>query len=175
MRKLSTAFIAFLFVAAIYSTATADSTVPSGPSARAGVSSDYNPIVTHMEVREYKGWKNSERYDFSYIDGFQEIYNPGEQIIFSVEGKSDKLYVEKSSGFDVTATIFDLSRNIGKRAEVKYDPSRRTWKVKLIAPKESGKEYKIVLNLFCKKNDSQCATTYGFGTQIDKSLPLQVR
>lgn len=171
MGKLSIAFLAILFTAAIYTPATADSMPPGVISA----SPDFNPIVTHMDVREYKGWKTLERYNFSYIDGFYDIYNPEESIYISVQGKSDKLEVDEANGFSVFATMMDLSKNTGKRAKVKYDANKHTWKIILTAPKDNTGEYKIVVNLFCKKNDSPCAETYGFGTQIDKTLPLQVR
>lgn len=161
-------------VLVIANAATASDSPPATP-AFSGGDQDYQPVVTHMTVGNLNTWKTSEHYDFLYVDGFLGIYNPGEQVEFSVEGKSDKLTVEKTNGFDVAATIIDLSENMGTRLDVRYNNDRRTWQFKFAAPNDSGKEYKIVLNLFCRKPDSQCATSYGFGTQVDKVLTLQVR
>jgi hypothetical protein len=172
MKKI---FFTLLFVAAVYSSAIADSAPAVGPSATMGVSSDYSPVVTHAFVREHKGWKTIDRYEYAYVDGYQETYNPEEAIAFSVEGKSDKLTVNETNGFSIFATMFNLTDRIGKRVKVKYDSHRNIWNMKLTAPKDSDKEYKIVINLFCKKYDSPCTETYGFGTQIDKTLPLKVR
>lgn len=135
---------------------------------------DYKPIITFMNVGVYKGWKSSDRFDFSYVDGVQEIYNPEEQILISVEGKSDKLFVEQGNGFDVAATIIDLSRKVGKCADVKYDSNRRVWQIKATAPKDRDREYKILLNLFCKKHQSSCAETYGLGAQVDKIFTFKI-
>mgnify|MGYP001570299123 CR=1 FL=1 len=175
MKKIFAALFAFIVLTATHSPATAGSAVPDNPSAVASANTDYNPVVTHMNVREHKGWKATERYAFSYIIVFHEIYNPEEPIEFTVEGKSDALYVDEANGFSVFATMFDLSRSVGSRATVEYDAGRRIWNIKLTAPKDSGKDYKIVLNLFCRKNNTPCADTYGYGTQIDKTLSLRVR
>lgn len=168
-------FLLLLFVAINYTSAVADSTPSKGPFISAGGLSNYTPVITHSVVLDHKGWKTLDRYEYSYIDGYQETYNPEEAIAFYVEGKSDKLYVDEANGFSVFATMFNLSDKIGKRVKVKYDSHRHSWNVKLTAPKDSDKDYKIVLNLFCKKKDSPCAETYGFDTQVDKTLVLKVR
>lgn len=172
MRKSSVTFFALLFVVVIYTSAIADSTTPEAPAA--DVDKFYTPLVNLRNTCKDKGWKTSDRYDFAKIDGFQETYNAEEQITFYLEGKSGKLDVEEANGFSVFVATYDLSRNVWKSADIEYDHDRRAWQVKLTAPKDITKGYKIVLNLFCKKNDSPCATTYGFGTQVDKILTLQI-
>jgi hypothetical protein len=176
MKKLSVTFMALLLViATFHPPANADSAAPAGPSINVRNNEDYHPVVTPFYVREYKGWKNSERFEFSYVDGFQEIYNPEEPITFSFEGKSDKLYVDDANGFSATAWLFNLLTNQGTRADVIFDSSKRTWQVKIDAPKDNTGKYMVLVNLFCQKRDFPCAEAYGFGTQIDKTLPLKVR
>lgn len=136
---------------------------------------DYEPVVSPRPLGDLTTWKTSERYDFSYVLRFMEIYNPDEQVVFTVEGKSDKFFVDKSSGFDVSAALFDPSRNKFKRLDVKFNEDRRFWEVNLKVPHDGDKEYKILLNLYCKKMDSPCSEAYGFGTQVDKILKLKVR
>jgi hypothetical protein len=178
MRKLPVVFIPLLFVTAFHSLAIADSLAPVGPSASAvRVNTDYHPIVTPFNAPgyEYKGWISSERFGFSYVDGYQEIYSPEEPMVFTVEGKSDKLYVDEANGFSVTASTFNFITNQGTRADVAFDSSKRTWQVTMPAPKDNGGKYIFLLNLYCKKKNSTCAEAYGFGTQVDKTLPLKVR
>ena len=136
---------------------------------------DYEPVVSPLPLGTLTTWKISERYDFSYVLRFMETYNPDEQVVFTVEGKSDKLIVEKSNGFDMSASLFDPSRNKFKRLDVKFNEGRRFWEVNLKVPHDGDKEYKILLNLYCKKMDSPCSEAYGFGTQVDKILKLKVR
>ena len=136
---------------------------------------DYNPIVSLEDDREHGGWRSHERFEISNVSGLREIYDPGEKMDFLVKGQSDRGDVEAINGFDVVVTLFDLTRGVGKRAEVDFDSQKRAWQVWLTAPKESGNEFKMVINLFCKIKDSQCANTHGFGTQVDKSVPLHVR
>lgn len=136
---------------------------------------DYEPVVSHFPLGTLSTWKTSERYDFSYILGLLETYNPDEQVVFSVEGKSDKLFVDKTNGFEVAASMIDPSENKVKRLDIKYNEDRRFWQVKFNVPHVSNKEYRILLNLYCKKMDSPCSEAYGFGTQVDKVLKLKVR
>lgn len=122
------------------------------------------------------GWKSSDRYELSYIDGFQEIYNAQEPIVINVEGKSDKMDVDLANGFYVSAIIYEASRRtMEKQVLGEYDSSRRVWQVKIDAPTDNNKRYELYVALFCSKTNSPCATAYGEGTQVDKVLPLQVR
>jgi hypothetical protein len=61
------------------------------------------------------------------------------------------------------------------QAKVQFDDDRRSWQINLNAPKDISQEYKLVVNLFCKTKESPCAKTYGFETQVDKIIPIQVR
>lgn len=170
--------VVLLFLVAIHSPATADTTLPEPPAAIAAVPAggiDYKPIIIPWDLRNDKVWITSDRYEISKINGVQDVYNVEERIVLFVEGKSGQLEVDEANGFSLVATKFDLSRNVGTREEVNFDAESHSWVVRLLAPKDVTKEYKIKLSLFCKKSESACATTYGFGTQVDKTIPLQLR
>ena len=139
------------------------------------LNTDYRPTVVLRNSVEYSGWKTAERYEILINEGLQNAYYAGEQIIFFVSGKSYSLAVDKLKGFNVIATFFDVSRNVGKRAVVEYDTGKNAWMIKLIAPADITKEYKLVVNLFCEKDNSPCSDMFGFGTQIDKIIPIQIR
>jgi hypothetical protein len=179
MKKLFIVFIALLSLAANYAHCRAASTTSEQQPAT--YSTNLQPIKTIPVIRG-KGWKTSERFEISNIEGFQEACNAEEQIIFHVEGKSEQMNVDEASGFEVAATIYDRTRKaghhadkVGNRAEVEYDPGKRAWQVKLTAPKVSNDNYAIVVSLYCREKDSPCATTYGYGTQINKILQVKVR
>ena len=162
---------------AISATSVAPGTTPpisSAPNASVNDSTRYNPIVTLDDTYRFMGWKTSERYEFADIDGLQESYNAEEPIIFYVSGRSNSLTVDEKNGFNVVATIYELPTNTVNRAKVVYDPDRRAWRAKFSIPRDKAKEYKILLNLFCDKNDGLCANTYGAGTQINKIIPVQI-
>lgn len=173
MRKLSVAFIALLFVAAIYTPAIA--ITPAASPYEADVGAEFNPVVSLMDVHRGTAWKTYDRYEFSTFDGLKDVYQAGEPIVFYVEGKSGLLDVNEGNGFSVIATLIEVSRNHGNRAEVRYDQDIHAWQIRLTAPKDITKEYKLVVNLFCKTNESPCSTTYGFETQVDKIIPIQFR
>ena len=154
---------------------TASSTMNTLSATSGAVNEDYNPIVTLLPPIEHKGWKTTAHYEFSGFDGLQDSYNANEQITFTIAGSSSNLAVEKPNGFNVVVTIFDPSKNVGRRAAVSYDPDKHAWLARLAAPTDSTTEYKLVVNLFCEKKDSPCADTYGLGTQIDKIITLHVR
>jgi len=119
-------------------------------------------------------WRGSERYDFENIDGLQSSYSRGEPIVFDVSGLSDSLAVEPDNGFDVVATIFELPKNIVNRAKITYFPDKRAWQARFSIPLDNTKEHKILVNLACVKRGSLCASTFGFGTQVDKIIPVQL-
>lgn len=175
MGKLFVTFFALLLVTTVFTPAIAESTPTGSPSAGIEAVPDYKPVVSYIAVKEYPGWKNSERFEFSYIDGFLEVYNPEEPIVFTVEGKSDKMYVDETNGFSAFATMFDVTKRVGARAKMEYDSGRHAWTFKINAPKDYNGEYIFVVNLYCKKNNSPCAEVYGYGTQLDKILPFKVR
>lgn len=168
MKKI---FVAMLFVSALYTPATAVNAAPTAPNDHASHIPSTPAIIDHRPL----GWKSSERFEISNIDGFQEAYNSEEPIVLYVEGKSDKMSVEKENGFYVAATLKNLSENFGDIITVEYDTGRRAWLVKFIAPKDNTKQYKISVHLLCGGNDSPCATVYGEGSKIDKILPIKVR
>lgn len=175
MKKI---FITLLLVALMFSAASASSlrpSVPANPVTSADIEKEYIPRVTLKNTRENKSWKNYERYEISKIDEFQGVYNPGDQVVFFVEGRSSRLDVDEANGFKVFATMIEILGNVVSRVEIQYDNERHAWQANLTAPKDKNKEYKIVINLFCKTKDSPCATSYGDGTQVDKILSLQVQ
>ncbi len=173
MKKLSTTFFALLFVAAIYSSANAASTVPM-VDATAQVPPPPLAVPATIDNRP-QGWNSSERFEISDVYGLQEAYNAEEPIVFYVEGKSDKLNVEKENGFYVAASLDIPSENTTIIGNVAYDSVRHAWQVNLTAPKDNTKQYEISVHLLCGVNDSPCATSYGAGAKIDKILPLQIR
>lgn len=157
-------------VAAAPSTATSVLSVPSK-----SVNTDYSPIVTLLPSVEHTGWKTTEHFEFTRFDGLLESYNANEPVEFTVAGTSSSLAIERTNGFNVVVTMFDTTRKIGKRAAIAYDPIKNAWLVRLSAPANNSTVYKLIVNLFCEKKESPCSDTFGFGTQIDKSITLQVR
>jgi len=139
------------------------------------VATSYIPAIAVTTAREYPGWKTSERFEISKIEGYQEVYSAQEPIVFYLEGKSDKMDVEQANGFYVSATLYDVPRTGIQNAVVKYDPARRAWLVKLKAPTDSTKAYEIQVHLYCGKEGSACTGTYGLSAQKEIILPLSVR
>lgn len=136
----------------------------------------YTPASAGTTPRQYPGWKTPQHFEVSAIDGYQEVYNAGEPIVFYVEGKSDKISLEQSTGFYMQGRIYDYPRTKSVvSAKIKYDSDRRAWQVQLIAPQDNTKEYEIVLHLYCGFDDSLCAITYGKAAQVEKILPLKIR
>lgn len=126
--------------------------------------------------RQYPGWKTPQHFEISSIIDYQEVYNADEPIIFYVEGKSDKIDLEQSTGFYMQARIDEYPRTkTVSFAKVQYDPDKRAWQIKLTAPKDNTKDYEIELFLYCGFDDSLCATTYGRAAQVEKILHLKVR
>lgn len=139
------------------------------------VSTSTSPYADTNNDKEM-GWKTSDHFELSYIEGYQEIYNPEEQIAFYVEGKSDKMNVDPENGFIAGAVIYESSKKImDKQTFGKYDYDRRAWLVVIDAPKDNTNRYEMFIALTCSKNDSECANIYGSGTQQDRVLPLQLR
>jgi len=131
--------------------------------------------MSHPSLPERSGkWLTSESYEIARIDGFQDTYAAGEKIEFYVEGKSDRLDVTEDNGFAVLAMKFDVSKSTGYRQDVEYDKEKKAWLVSMTAPKEPRWEYKILVHLYCEAQESPCALTYGFGSQVTKVLYLQV-
>ena len=156
-------------------TSAAAGTTTAGEASTVAVA-DYIPVISLIpSLVHNNGWKTTERYDFSDIAGLQDSYSVNEQIVFSFAGSSSSLAVEKTNGFNVVVTLFDPSRNLGRRAFASYDLEKKHWLAKLAVPEDATTEYKLVLNLFCEKSASPCADIFGFGTQIDKIIPVIVR
>ena len=130
-------------------------------------------------ARDYPGWKTADRFQISNIDGYQEAYSTQDDIIFYVEGKSDKVNVEPGTGFLVSAILYDIpwtSAASIKTAKVTYDPAKQAWKVAFTAlGASSAKASEIQVHLYCGKEGSSCASTYGLSAQIERILPLRIR
>jgi len=119
-------------------------------------------------------WTGTDRYEISYIDGYREAYLSGEPIEFYVEGKSDKLVINKENGFYVSAALHNLTNPSAQVAIVNYDAGRNAWRVKLIAPLDTTKEYKVTVHLICgAENESPCSGVYAKGTRLDKELSFR--
>jgi hypothetical protein len=122
-------------------------------------------------------WKNRQHFEISNIEGLQDSYAPGEQIVFYVEGKSPvKVDAEPKSGFHVQAYLVEKSSTkTYAGANGKYDADRRAWKVVFTAPKDTGKSYTMEIGLYCSKDDSPCAETYGRAARTRKTVPFHIR
>jgi len=127
-----------------------------------------------VHASEYP-WKTQPPFEISFIDGFQDIYNPGEQFSFYVEGKSSHIDMGPKSGFSVTAYIQDQQNVTIGHAVGKYDANRSAWLINLAAPSDDTRAYNVMIYLYCGKDDSQCADTYGRAAQTEKILQLKVR
>ena len=115
-------------------------------------------------------------FEIASIEGYQESYNPGEEITFFVEGKSEHLEVGEQTGFLMSASMSQLpkkSRNLW-RGKAEYDESRHGWQFTANAPTDGGNEYEIELFLYCN-DDTPCAETYGRAAQIEKTILLHLR
>ena len=122
-------------------------------------------------------WKTLPPFEISFVDGYQETYNAGDQIVFYVEGKSpSRVEAEPQAGFDVQAYIVDqTAKRNHTGTNGKYDENRRAWLVTLTAPKDNTKSYEISVSLYCGKDESPCAEIYGRAAQTQKTLNLLVR
>jgi hypothetical protein len=140
------------------------------------VATVYTPATAGSIARQYPGWKTPQHFEISSVIGYQEVYNADEPIVFYVEGKSDKIDLEQSTGFYMQARIDEFPRTRPVSfAKVQYDPDKRAWQINLTAPKDNTKTYEIQLHLYCGFDDSLCATTYGRAAQVEKILPLKIR
>lgn len=149
----------------------AATTDPTQPDSTATSSGEPNRSTSARKCRQ---WKDSERFDISRIDGLYDEYNPGEPIVFFVEGKSDKLIVEKENGFYVSALLGNHSDHKVFGAKVDYDPDKHAWKVEFTAP-ESAKQYDISLYLLCRPDESPCAAVFGVDTWVNIIRQVTVR
>jgi hypothetical protein len=122
-------------------------------------------------------WKTLPPFEIWFIDGYQETYDAGEQIVFYVEGRSHSLIeAEPQTGFNVQASIFDSAGNkTYSGTNGKYDENKRAWLITLTAPKDNTKSYRLSVSLYCGKDESPCAEIYGRAAQTSKSLFLQIR
>lgn len=121
-------------------------------------------------------WKTLPPFEISYIVGYQEVYDADEQIMFYVQGNSFRTETEPQNGFNVQSNIDapaeqrSVSGSYGE-----YDEGRRAWLIKLKAPKDNTKSYKLSVSLYCASDVSPCAEIYGVAAQISKTYSLQVR
>lgn len=115
-------------------------------------------------------------FETSNIDGYREVYAPGEQIAFHVSGKSpESLTIDPKSGFHVQAMIVsEKQSNPYASANGSYDEEKHAWLVTLTAPKEVSSSYQVEISLYCAHETGPCVETYGQAAQIQKNLPLQV-
>lgn len=125
---------------------------------------------------EYNGWKTSQHFEIANIDGYNEVYNPEEQIAFYVEGRSpERIDPEPKSGFNVQASITNENnvRLAGGNGE--YNEEKRAWLVTLTAPKASGSDYHLNISFYCAAENSPCEEVYGRASTVFKTLPLVIR
>jgi len=124
---------------------------------------------------EYDKWKTTPPFEISGIDGFQDNYNVGDPIHISITGKSNKINTDPLNGFGIAATIYDIPRKKGfQGAAGTYDQGKHAWNVELTAPTDTTLSYEIEIHLYCSKNVSPCADTYGIAAQVEKKIPLKI-
>jgi len=135
-----------------------------------------SPVIRGTIDNDPRWWKTSERFEIVSIDGFNETYDAEEPILFYVAGKSDKMDVTKENGFYVAAGLDNLTDNAGDIAAVKYDSDKRAWRVKITGKRDNAKQYEVSIHLACGgRANSPCATVYGNGTIINKTLSYLAR
>ncbi len=135
-----------------------------------------SPIIRGTIDNDARWWKTSERFEIASIDGFNESYDADEPIIFYVIGKSDRMDVTKENGFYVAAGLDNRTDNAGDIAAVKYDSDKSAWRVKIAGKRDNSKQYEVSIHLACGGGaSSPCATVYGNGTIINKTLSYQAR
>lgn len=137
----------------------------------------YTSANAAPDVPDNKGTKIPVNFETSNIDGYREIYAPGEQILFHVAGKSpESLAIDPKAGFHVQAMIISEKQiNPYSSANGSYDEEKRAWLVTLTAPNEVSSSYQVEISLYCAHETGPCVDTYGQAAQIQKILPLQVR
>jgi hypothetical protein len=133
-------------------------------------------LAIPASANEYP-WKTLPPFEISFIDGYQETYNAGEQIVFYVEGKSpSKVEAEPQAGFHVQAYIADkTAKSNHSGTNGKYDENKHAWLVTLTAPEDNTKSYHMSVSLYCSNDESPCAEIYGRAARTNKILNLQVR
>ena len=110
------------------------------------------------------------------IDGYNEVYNPGEQITFYVEGRSPvQIDPDSKSGFNVQVYITNEKDDILSGTNGEFDEEKRAWQVKVTAPKGSASDYKMIISFYCGAEKSPCTDIYGRASTVSKTLPLVIR
>jgi len=122
-------------------------------------------------------FKNGRSFEIYSVDRVESTYSPGEQISLEVSGRSlsTNVPIEPESGFHVQVAIdsADLTHSEG-RANGKYDEAARGWLADLHAPDAPG-EYRLMVFLYCSRDESPCAETFGRAAQVTETFYFEVR
>lgn len=133
-------------------------------------------ICTCAYADEYP-WKTQPPFEITSIDGLLSGYLAGSPISFYVIGKSYvDIETEPKNGFSVSAAVYDVPRTKTFQSVTgKYDEEKHGWQVDFTSPQNSSLSYEIELQLYCGKDESQCAQIYGISAQTTKQMPLYIQ
>lgn len=122
-------------------------------------------------------FKDGRSFEIYSVDRVESTYSPGEQISLEVSGRSlsTNVPIEPESGFHVQVAIdsADLTHPEG-RANGEYDEAARAWLADLHAPDTPG-EYRLTVFLYCSRDESLCAETFGRAAQVTETFHFEVR
>lgn len=135
---------------------------------------------SHPETEKYiNPWKSDDRFDFSTINGLDnDFFISGTKNIVTVEGRSNSMDVDDFSGFQVIASLFDPVQKGTYKATIFwpwFDKIHKKWVVTVEAPDRPGEGFKLFLGLFCGKKDTPCDEVYGYGTRVEKYIPITIK
>jgi hypothetical protein len=123
-------------------------------------------------------WKNGNSFEIYRVDGVGRTFEARSRITLEVLGRSLSTNVppDPEYGFHVQASIdhVDLSRSVAG-ANGEWNDGLRGWVVELAAPQEPRENYRLQVHLYCTKDASLCAETYGRAAQVVETFHFDVR
>jgi hypothetical protein len=123
-------------------------------------------------------WKNGNSFEIYRVDGVERAFEAGSQINLEVIGRSlsSNVAIDPESGFHVQAAIShaDLSRSVAG-ANAEWNEGLRGWTVELVTPAEPRENYRLQVHVYCAKDDSPCAETFGRAAQVTETFHFDVR
>ena len=122
-------------------------------------------------------WKNSDSFEIDRVDGVERIFESEAPISLEVFGRSTDRNVapDPEFGFHVQAYIdhADVGRSISA-GNGQWDPNLRGWRVELTAPAQPRDQYRLQVALYCGRDESLCAETYGRAAQVTSTFRFDV-
>ena len=122
-------------------------------------------------------WKNGDSFEIYRVDGVARTFDAEVRISLEVFGRSLDTNVapDPESGFNVQAYIdhADVGRTVSA-GNGQWDPSLRGWRVELTAPAQPRDQYRLQVSLYCGRDESLCAETYGRAAQVTSTFRFDV-